>query len=105
MGRLQGSLKDFSGADLGGVAIRGALDKAGVAPQDVQYVIMGQVLTAGAGPNPAPPAAPAPRPPPTPPPPPINKSCLSRPPAPAPPPPPHPPRGVDVRVGRRPEAP
>jgi acetyl-CoA C-acetyltransferase len=53
MGRLQGSLKDFSGADLGGVAIRGALDKAGVAPQDVEYVIMGQVLTAGAGQIPA----------------------------------------------------
>ncbi|HYJ74854.1 MAG TPA: acetyl-CoA C-acetyltransferase [Kineosporiaceae bacterium] len=53
MGRLQGSLKDFSGADLGGVAIRGALEKAGVAPQDVEYVIMGQVLTAGAGQIPA----------------------------------------------------
>ena len=53
MGRLLGSLKDFSGADLGGVAIRGALDKAGVAPEDVQYVIMGQVLTAGAGQIPA----------------------------------------------------
>jgi acetyl-CoA C-acetyltransferase len=53
MGRLQGSLKDFSGADLGGVAIRGALDKAGVAAQDVEYVIMGQVLTAGAGQIPA----------------------------------------------------
>src|SRR5881409_1165361 len=53
MGRLLGSLKDFSGADLGGVAIRGALDKAGVAPQDVEYVIMGQVLTAGAGQIPA----------------------------------------------------
>src|SRR4051812_35426152 len=53
MGRLQGSLKDFSGADLGGVAIRGALDKAGLAPQDIEYVIMGQVLTAGAGQIPA----------------------------------------------------
>src|SRR4051812_2693886 len=53
MGRLQGSLKDFSGADLGGVAIRGALDKAGLAPQDIEYVIMGQVLTAGTGQIPA----------------------------------------------------
>jgi acetyl-CoA C-acetyltransferase len=53
MGRLQGALKGFSGADLGGVAIRGALDKAGVAPRDVDYVIMGQVLTAGAGQIPA----------------------------------------------------
>jgi acetyl-CoA C-acetyltransferase len=53
MGRLLGSLKDFSGADLGGVAIRGALDKAGVAPEQVDYVIMGQVLQAGAGQIPA----------------------------------------------------
>ncbi len=53
MGRLLGSLKDFSGADLGGVAIKGALDKAGVAPDQVEYVIMGQVLQAGAGQIPA----------------------------------------------------
>src|SRR5918912_4441830 len=53
MGRLLGSLKDFSGAQLGAVAIRGALDKAGVRPEDVEYVIMGQVLTAGAGQIPA----------------------------------------------------
>ncbi|AXY51598.1 acetyl-CoA C-acetyltransferase [Rhodococcus ruber] len=53
MGRLQGALKDFSGSDLGGVAIAGALDKAGVAPEQVEYVIMGQVLTAGAGQIPA----------------------------------------------------
>ena len=49
MGRLLGSLKDFSGADLGGVAIKGALARAGVAPDQVDYVIMGQVLQAGAG--------------------------------------------------------
>jgi acetyl-CoA C-acetyltransferase len=53
MGRLLGSLKDFSGADLGGVAIAGALDRAGVTPEQVEYVIMGQVLTAGAGQIPA----------------------------------------------------
>ncbi|WP_342660903.1 putative acetyl-CoA acetyltransferase [Rhodococcus ruber] len=53
MGRLQGALKDFSGSDLGGVAIAGALAKAGVAPEQVEYVIMGQVLTAGAGQIPA----------------------------------------------------
>ncbi|MEU5843894.1 acetyl-CoA C-acetyltransferase [Rhodococcus sp. NPDC047139] len=53
MGRLQGSLKDFSGSDLGGVAIAGALERAGVAPEQVEYVIMGQVLTAGAGQIPA----------------------------------------------------
>jgi len=53
MGRLQGALKDFSGSDLGGVAIKGALARAGVAPEQVEYVIMGQVLTAGAGQIPA----------------------------------------------------
>ncbi|ETT28411.1 Acetyl-CoA C-acetyltransferase, partial [Rhodococcus rhodochrous ATCC 21198] len=53
MGRLQGALKDLSGSDLGGVAIAGALAKAGVAPEQVEYVIMGQVLTAGAGQIPA----------------------------------------------------
>jgi acetyl-CoA C-acetyltransferase len=39
-GRLLGSLKDFSGADLGGIAIKGVLDRAGVAPEQVQYVII-----------------------------------------------------------------
>src|SRR5450756_2190271 len=53
LGRLLGSLKDFSGADLGGVAIKGALEKAGVRGDQVEYVIMGQVLTAGAGQIPA----------------------------------------------------
>ena len=53
MGRLLGSLKDFSGSDLGGFAIKGALEKAGVAPEQVDYVIMGQVLQAGAGQIPA----------------------------------------------------
>ncbi len=49
MGRLLGSLKDFSGAELGGFAIKGALDRAGVAADQVDYVIMGHVLQAGAG--------------------------------------------------------
>jgi acetyl-CoA C-acetyltransferase len=53
MGRMSGSLKGFSGSDLGGFAIRGALEKAHVAPEDVDYVIMGQVLTAGEGQIPA----------------------------------------------------
>ncbi len=46
-------MKDLSGSDLGGIAIKGALDKSGVAPEQVDYVIMGQVLTAGAGQMPA----------------------------------------------------
>ncbi|PKV87942.1 acetyl-CoA C-acetyltransferase [Streptomyces sp. TLI_146] len=53
MGRLLGSLKSFSGADLGGVAIKAALDRAGIGGDQVQYVIMGQVLQAGAGQIPA----------------------------------------------------
>ncbi len=53
MGRLLGSLKDFSGADLGGVAIKAALERSGIRPDQVQYVIMGQVLQAGAGQIPA----------------------------------------------------
>jgi len=53
LGKMLGSLKDFSGADLGGVAIKGALDRAGVRGDQVDYVIMGQVLTAGAGQIPA----------------------------------------------------
>ena len=53
IGRLLGGLKDLSATDLGGVAIKGALERAGVAPEQVDYVIMGQVLQAGAGQIPA----------------------------------------------------
>jgi acetyl-CoA C-acetyltransferase len=53
IGRLLGGLKDLTAADLGGVAIKGALDKAGVSAEQVDYVIMGQVILAGAGQNPA----------------------------------------------------
>src|SRR5690349_1972994 len=53
IGRLLGGLKDLSAADLGGVAIKGALEKAGVSGDQVDYVIMGQVIQAGAGQNPA----------------------------------------------------
>ncbi|GJF32282.1 acetyl-CoA acetyltransferase [Kitasatospora sp. NE20-6] len=53
MGRLLGSLKGFSGAELGGVAIKAALERAGITGDQVQYVIMGQVLQAGAGQIPA----------------------------------------------------
>ncbi|WP_072802647.1 acetyl-CoA C-acetyltransferase [Rhodococcoides yunnanense] len=53
VGRLMGSLKDLSGSELGGIAIKGALDRSGIAPESVEYVIMGQVLTAGAGQIPA----------------------------------------------------
>ncbi|QIS09427.1 acetyl-CoA C-acyltransferase [Nocardia arthritidis] len=53
VGRLLGGLKDFSGSALGGLAIKAALEKGGVRPEQVDYVIMGQVLTAGAGQIPA----------------------------------------------------
>ncbi|MDG4823388.1 acetyl-CoA C-acetyltransferase [Asanoa sp. WMMD1127] len=53
MGRLLGNLKDFPATKLGGFAIKGALERAGVTPNQVDYVIMGQVLQAGAGQIPA----------------------------------------------------
>jgi acetyl-CoA C-acetyltransferase len=49
IGRLSGALKSFKAVDLGGLAIKAALDKAGVAGDQVDYVIMGHVLQAGAG--------------------------------------------------------
>src|SRR5215211_2079345 len=57
MGRLLGSLKDFSAVDLGGIAIKAALERARISGDQVDYVIMGQVIQAGAGQNPARPAA------------------------------------------------
>src|SRR6476646_7040131 len=49
IGKLQGSLAGFSGAELGGLAIKAALEKAGLSGEQVDYVYMGQVLLAGAG--------------------------------------------------------
>ncbi|MDQ2876464.1 MAG: acetyl-CoA C-acetyltransferase, partial [Actinomycetota bacterium] len=49
IGRLLGSLSGLSGTDLGGIAIKAALARAGVPGDQVDYVIMGQVLQAGAG--------------------------------------------------------
>lgn len=77
MGKLLGSLTGFSAPELGSLAIRAALEKAGVAADQVQYVIMGHVLQAGCGQNPARPAAlgagiPASVPSVT-----VNKVCLS----------------------------
>jgi acetyl-CoA C-acetyltransferase len=48
-GRLLGSLSDFSAASLGGIVIGAALERAGVSGDQVDYVIMGHVLQAGAG--------------------------------------------------------
>src|SRR5215203_1376638 len=49
IGKLSGALASFSAADLGGFAIAAALERAGVAPDQVDHVIMGQVLMAGQG--------------------------------------------------------
>jgi acetyl-CoA C-acetyltransferase len=49
IGKLSGSLKNFQAVDLGGIAIKAALEKAGISGDQVDYVIMGHVLQAGAG--------------------------------------------------------
>ena len=52
-GRLGGGLASRSAAELGAIAIRAALERAGIEPQEPQYVMMGQVLQGGAGQAPA----------------------------------------------------
>ena len=52
-GRLGGGLADRAATELGGIAIRAALERGGVEPGEVEYVIMGQTLQAGAGQVPA----------------------------------------------------
>src|SRR5512132_3024641 len=49
IGKLAGSLKDFSAMELGGFAIKAALERAGITGDQVDYVIMGHVIQAGAG--------------------------------------------------------
>ena len=51
--RINGNLAGQTAVELGTIAIRGALERAGVSPDDIDAVIMGQVLQAGAGQNPA----------------------------------------------------
>ena len=52
-GRVNGQLSSLTAVDLGAAAIKGALARAGVAPEQVDFVLMGQVLQAGCGQNPA----------------------------------------------------
>ena len=52
-GRLGGGLADMPATELGAIAIRAGLERAGVEPENVGYVVMGQVLQAGAGQAPA----------------------------------------------------
>lgn len=49
IGKMSGALAQFSAAELGGFAIKAALERAGVKPEEVEHVIMGQVLMAGQG--------------------------------------------------------
>jgi acetyl-CoA C-acetyltransferase len=49
IGRLSGALAGFSAMDLGGVAIKAALDRGAVGAEQIDYVVMGQVLQAGQG--------------------------------------------------------
>jgi len=49
IGKLSGALAGFSAMDLGGFAIAAALERAGIAPDQVDYVLMGQVILAGTG--------------------------------------------------------
>jgi acetyl-CoA C-acetyltransferase len=49
IGKLGGALKDFSAMDLGGLTIKAALERAGISGDQVDYVIMGHVIQAGAG--------------------------------------------------------
>ena len=49
IGKLSGAFAGFSAADLGGFAIKGALERAGLSPEQVDYVLMGHVLQAGTG--------------------------------------------------------
>ena len=53
IGRLQGALAPVAAVELGAVAIRGAMARSGVGPGQVEHVILGMVLQAGAGQNPA----------------------------------------------------
>src|SRR6187455_1256627 len=48
-GKMGGALASVEATDLGGTAIRGALERAGVAPEQVEHVVFGQVLQAGQG--------------------------------------------------------
>ena len=77
IGKLSGALSSFSAAQLGSIAIRAALERAGTRPEDVDYVVMGQVLLAGTGQVPARQAATAAGIPMTTPAAVINKVCLS----------------------------
>ena len=49
IGKLSGALSSLSASDLGGIAIKAALERAGLSGDQIDYVFMGHVLQAGAG--------------------------------------------------------
>ena len=49
IGKLSGAFAGLSAIELGGIAIKSALERAGIGAEQVDYVLMGQVLQAGAG--------------------------------------------------------
>ena len=49
VGKLGGGLSSLQATELGGIAIKAALERAGVEPDQIQHVVMGQVLQAGQG--------------------------------------------------------
>ena len=51
IGKLSGALAGFSATELGGIAIKAALERAGIDAEQVDYVLMGQVLLAGCPPE------------------------------------------------------
>ena len=53
IGKFNGTLKDVPAPELGATAIRAAVERAGVKPEDLQECVMGNVLSAGIGQNPA----------------------------------------------------
>src|SRR5690606_35550874 len=53
IGKMSGALASLSAAELGGIAVAEALARAGVAPDEVDHVVIGQVLMAGQGPVPS----------------------------------------------------
>ena len=53
IGSFNGALASLTGAQLGTIALKSAMERAGIAPDEVNEVILGQVLTAAQGQNPA----------------------------------------------------
>src|SRR5207249_517999 len=53
IGKFQGALKSMTATQLGAIAVKAAVERAGLAPEQIDEVIMGNVVSAGLGQNPA----------------------------------------------------